>query len=257
MEYWGKRLLKTQANISDKTCEDIDKQLVKYYRKSMINVTDNFEATYDKLIATMGKGKAPTPADLYKLDRYWKLQAQIRDELQSLNDKQSVLFSEKFEQNWIKVYNSISLPSEPAYSTLSKEGVAQMINQVWCADGKSWSERIWNNTDMLAAALNEELITIVATGEDTVFLRKQLEEQFNVSYSRAKTLVRTEVSHIQTEAAKQRYMDYGIKEVEVWADEDERRCDECGALHMKHFPINGPMPVPVHPNCRCSIIPVI
>ena len=132
-----------------------------------------------------------------------------------------------------------------------------MINQVWCADGKSWSQRVWENTDLLAAALNEELITVVATGEDTVYLRKMLEEQFNVSYNRASTIVRTEVSHIQNQAAKERYKSYGITELQVWADEDERRCDECGELHMKRFSINDILPVPVHPNCRCSIVPVV
>lgn len=257
MAYWADRVAKSQAAISNKTCEEIDKQLVKYYRKALLNITDNFEATYDKLIATIGKEKEPTPADLYKLDRYWKLQNQVKNELSSLNDKQAVLFAEQFEADWLKVYESFSLPSEPAYSTLSKENVSQMINQVWCADGKSWSQRVWENTDLLAAALNEELITVVATGEDTVYLRKMLEEQFNVSYNRASTIVRTEVSHIQNQAAKERYKSYGITELQVWADEDERRCDECGELHMKRFSINDILPVPVHPNCRCSIVPVV
>ncbi len=257
MNYWAERLAKSQSAISDKTCEEIDKQLVKYYRKSLVNITDNYEATYDKLVATVGQGRKPTPADLYKLDRYWKLQAQVKNELQNLNDKQSVLFAEQFESNWIKVYESVSLPSAPAYSNLSKENVSQMINQIWCADGKSWSERVWENTELLATSLNDELINVVAAGDTTSRLKQLLQEQFNVSYNRANTLVRTEVSHIQTQAAQQRYEDYGIKEVEVYADEDERRCDECGALHMQRFPINGLMPIPAHPNCRCTIIPVI
>lgn len=65
------------------------------------------------------------------------------------------------------------------------------------------------------------------------------------------------MAHIQTQAAQQRYIDYGITEVEVLADEDERRCEVCGKLHGKRFKITETMPVPAHPRCRCCIVPVI
>jgi hypothetical protein len=65
------------------------------------------------------------------------------------------------------------------------------------------------------------------------------------------------MAHIQTQAAKQRYSDAGVLEVEVWADYDERRCDVCGKLHKTKHPINGTMPIPAHPRCRCCILPVV
>ena len=82
--------------------------------------------------------------------------------------------------------------------------------------------------------------------------------EFKVSYSRADSLIRTEMAHIQTQAAAQRYKDAGLKQFEVWADEDERRCDVCGKLHQKRFFIGeqSKMP-PFHPLCRCCVIPVI
>ncbi|MBQ8763134.1 MAG: minor capsid protein [Clostridia bacterium] len=90
---------------------------------------------------------------------------------------------------------------------------------------------MWGNTEKLIETLNEELINCVATGRNTNELKQLLQERFNVSYSNADSIVRTETAHIQTQAAKQRYTDYGIQEVEVWADEDERRCEVCGKLH--------------------------
>ena len=65
------------------------------------------------------------------------------------------------------------------------------------------------------------------------------------------------MAHIQTQAARKRYEDAGITEVEVWADKDERQCDVCAKLHKKRFPIQGAMPIPAHPRCRCTIIPVV
>jgi SPP1 gp7 family putative phage head morphogenesis protein len=97
----------------------------------------------------------------------------------------------------------------------------------------------------------------VATGKKTTELKNILQERFNVSYTNADMIARTELAHVQTEAAKQRYKDYGIQEVEVWADEDERRCDVCGELHEKRYPAGAHVPIPAHPRCRCCIVPVV
>lgn len=105
--------------------------------------------------------------------------------------------------------------------------------------------------------LNEHLIHCVAIGAKPTELKKLLQRDFGVSYSSADSLVRTEMAHIQTQASQKRYADYGITEVEVLADADERRCEVCGKLHQKRFPIHAQMPVPVHPRCRCTIIPVV
>jgi SPP1 gp7 family putative phage head morphogenesis protein len=132
-----------------------------------------------------------------------------------------------------------------------------MISQIWCADGKSWSNRVWTNLGRLKETLNEELINCVLTGKPTTELKKKLQHEFEVSYYRADAVVRTEMAHIQTEAAKKRYEDYGIEKVEILADEDERRCPECGKLHGKQFYITEAIPVPAHTNCRCCVVPVI
>ena len=132
-----------------------------------------------------------------------------------------------------------------------------MINDIWCADGKNWSQRIWTNTNNLQQKLNDSLIDCVVTGKKSSDLIVMLRDNFEVSYKQSKRLVQTEIAHIQTNAAQKRYMDYGILEVEVLADADERRCEVCGELHQKRFPIGGKMPVPAHANCRCCIIPVV
>jgi SPP1 gp7 family putative phage head morphogenesis protein len=257
MAYWQDRMASAQNKISNKSVRAIETQMRRYYAQTMKKVIADFEATYDKLLATIEAGKEPTPADLYKLDKYWQLQAQARAELEKLGAKQVALLSKQFELNWFEIYHSISLPGTPAFNTLDSRLVEQMISQIWCADGKSWSQRIWGNTNALLDELNEGLIHIVASGKKNTELKQLLQERFGVSYSRADALVRTEVAHIQTQAAQKRYEDYGVKMVEVWADLDERRCDVCGKLHQTKHPINGAMPIPAHTNCRCCIVPVV
>lgn len=256
--YWGDRLAKAQNAITLKNEKQIRTQLVKYYGSTMKKVIADFEATLDKLMVTTKiDGREPTPADLYKLEKYWVLQAQMNQELNKLGNRTLKTLSKTFERNYFEVYFSLEIEGVTAFNTLDKEAVKQMINQVWVADGKTFSQRVWDNTNRLKQTLNEQLIHCVATGNKTSDLKKELQERFNVSYRRADTLARTELCHIQTQAAKKRYEDYGIEYVEVLVDEDAKTCDKCKELIGKKWKTTDTPPLPVHPNERCCLIPVI
>ena len=256
-DYWADRTANAQNAISDKTIKQIERQLKRYYGITMGNVIKSFESTYNQLLNTLDEGETASPANLYKLDKYWEMQGQLRRELQKLGDKQIAILSKNFELNFFDVYYSLNIEGVEAFKTIDSKIAQQIINQIWCADGKSWSQRVWDNTDLLQQTLNDELVDCAIAGKKTSDLKKVLQERFNVSYSRADAVVRTEMAHIQTQAAKQRYNDYGIEQVQVWASEDERRCPECAKLHKKKYPANGHIPIPAHPNCRCCIIPVV
>lgn len=256
-DYWKDRQARALTNLSNKSAKAIEEQLRKYYAQTMRRTIADFEATFDKLQATAVEGRQPTPADLYKLDKYWEAQAQLKKELQRLGDKEAALLGAQFENSYKDIYRALAKDSGAHYSRISTQGAEQMIKQVWAADGKSWSKRIWDNTEDLAATLNEKLIECVVGGKKTSDLKKALMDRFNVSFSRADALARTELAHIQTQAARQRYEDTGIEYVEIWADKDERRCEVCGKLHQKRYPVGAKMPIPAHPRCRCTIIPVV
>lgn len=257
-EYWADRQAKAQERITNKNIKETEKQLYRYYKKTMDNVVGQFHIVYSKVLSNIEDGVNITPADLYKLDSYWKMQGQLKHELEKLGDKQISLLSEWLTQQYMGIYESINIPdSGLSYSQISEEAVLQMINEIWCADGQSWSNRVWKNTDKLQQALNDNLIACVVSGSSTEELKQLLVSEFDVAYNRADSIVRTEFAHIQTQASRKRYEDAGITEVEVWADYDERRCDVCGKLHQKIYPIYAKMPIPAHPRCRCCIIPVV
>ena len=257
MNYWQERMANEQNAISTKTTKQIEKQLRKYYAAAAKRTIEDFESTYNKLLAQKKEGKDITQADLYRLDKYWEAQEQLRQRLQKLGEKKISLLTKYFELNFFDIYHSIAIPGLKAFNTIDDKIVNQLINSVWVADGRTFSQRVWNNIDRLVETLNEQLIYTVVTGKKTSELKNLLQERFNISYRRADTLVRTELAHIQTEAAKKRYEDYGIQYIEVLVDADDRTCDECKALIGKKFPIHAAPPLPVHPNDRCTIIPVI
>lgn len=257
MEYWARRNLLAQFNLTSKSIEELEEQLIKYYGKAQEKVIGQFVEIYEKVLSNIEEGRIPTAADLYKLDTYWQGQTQLRDILKELGNTEAELISQAFTAQYVEVYEAIALPGAETFSTMDLTIAHEIINQVWCADGKSWSERIWDNTAELAQTLEHELTQCLITGKKTTELKKTLQDRFNVSYHRADTLVRTEMAHIQNEAAKKRYMDNGITEFEIWAPKDERQCEYCGTLHRKRYPTGAALPVPAHPNCRCTVLPVV
>ena len=257
MAYWKDRQHAAQTNLLNKSRKEIDKRLKKYYVNLSKQLIKEYEKLYDQILLKQASGEEVSPATLYSLDKFWSLQAQTRQKLNKFGAFQQSLLSKVFEVFYLTSYNSLSIKGLESFKTLDEGAVRQVIESIWAADGKSWSSRIWNNTALLQQTLEDGLVECVAAGKKTSQLKEVLQKRFGVSYNRADTLVRTELAHIQTEAAKQRYKDYGLTQVEIWADKDERRCDVCGTLHQKKYPVGAPVPIPAHPRCRCCIVPVV
>lgn len=262
--YWVERQERAKQKLTDKGIDKINEILKKYYQTCMRSVIGDFEAVYDKFLATKEEGKEQSPATLYSLDKYWQMQGHLKDELQKLGDKEAELLSKEFTEQYMSIYKAAALPSNKSFSTINKSFARQMINQIWCADGKTWSQRIWGNIARLQETLNESLISCVVTGKKTTELKKQLQERFGVSYRQANTLVRTEMSNIANQAAKQKYQDSGLTKYEFLGREETDGCGhspDCHKLDGQIFllaemkvGVNAP---PMHPNCRCSIAPVV
>ena len=100
----------------------------------------------------------------------------MRLELQKLGEKQEVLFSKKFEEAYEHIWKSISFPSQSAFTQPNLENANELINSIWCADGKNWSARVWENIDKLQESLNDALVDCVITGKKTTELKHMLME---------------------------------------------------------------------------------
>lgn len=259
--YWQERDIVALDKITERSVKDTEKLLSKSYLNSSKKVLKEFAETYEKLLNTIEEGREPTPADLYKLDKYWQMSASINEELQKLGVAQEAILSKQFLKEFEDIYRAISFKEDRAFSTIDREGMVKAINSIWCADGKTWSSRVWNNISQLNETLSDEFIHCVITGKKTSELKKQLQERFNVSYSQADTLVRTEMAYIQTSAAAKRYQEYGLTHYEFLGREEHDIGCKCKQLNGEKFRytemVIGQNAPPLHPRCRCSIIPVV
>ena len=270
-DYWKDRMLEAQKKWTDKDIDAINKMLRHYFIVARDSIVKEFEAVYDKVLAQAEDGKPITPADLYKLDKYYQMNTQLEVVLKSLGDKTIEVLANKFTQEYKHIYSALAIDkdgkavkvsiSDKAFSTIASESAKQVASQVWCADGKTWSQRIWGNIEDLKQTLNDGLIECVVTGKKTSELKKTLMERFNVTYNRAETLVRTEMAHVETQAALDRYKEHGRERIRIIVDEDERTCKQCAEWDDKiveianaHVGQNCP---PFHPRCRCTIAAVV
>ena len=71
------------------------------------------------------------------------------------------------------------------------------MKSVWLADGKHWSDRVWNNMAKLQNMVENGLIECVVTGRSKSELVKDLKAEFGVGFNQADRIVRTELSFIQ------------------------------------------------------------
>lgn len=140
------------------------------------------------------------------------------------------------------------------FKALNTEDLMKVVlNSEW--SGNSYSKRIWNNTNRLAAQVQSQIESLVAIGKNPDEIKAELMRTFNSSYSAADRLVRTEASYVYNTAAIEGYKEAGCQEVEFLAEAD--CCDECKQYRGKKFGIDQVPMIPIHPNCRCTYIPIV
>lgn len=113
----------------------------------------------------------------------------------------------------------------------------------------------------LQSAVEQGMAEIVVRGVSPTKIAEMIKDRFNVSYNQARRLVRTELNYIRNQAALDRYIAAGCKKYKFLATIDDKTCLDDEGLNGKVFGIDekvvGVNFPPTHPNCRCSILPVV
>ena len=245
-DYWTRRMMRAQR-YTDQNIEELEKQYAKIYQNAHSEVQKQFQLLlYRKSHPDNSpKGKF-TRTNLYNMERYKVAEAQLELIVNKMSDElreKTKEFLQKEYETTSKAFNSSSV----MFHTIDERKLDTIINEVWCADGKNWSERIWTSEIKLKSKLQEVLMECVLKGYSASKASKILQEEFGVSRSNANRLARTELAHIETVAAQDRYKEYGITKWQVLVSEDEKTCPRCASMEGAIFPIDSTPPVPFHP----------
>lgn len=147
----------------------------------------------------------------------------------------------------------------PTFTTLDTDAINAVLNEKF--SGKSYSERIWTNSDLLAKQLSTKLASAIATGQSIDKTAKDFRDRFGVSRYYAERLIRTETNHFYNQAASDSYKAMGIDKYKFIATLDSRTSEICAHMDGKIIEVDkGAVGVnipPLHPNCRSTIAPYL
>lgn len=141
-----------------------------------------------------------------------------------------------------------------SYATLPDSALRRMVGSL--QDGSPLRALTQKYAGDSAREMNRLLLEGVSLGLSPLQTARRMRDSLGLSYSRARTLVRTEQMRAFREvnrATFQRNRDI-VKGWKWYAALDRLTCPMCWAMHGKVFGVDESMDT--HPNCRCVQVPV-
>lgn len=258
--YWENRQesrLKWLESVEDDTMN----RQKKLYKQAIKEIESKMQGLYQDLYQQNVLQTELRYIDLYQFKKYQTLREQIKSSFRGIATNQIDELSSMIDMIYWNEIKDITgeLGKNITFDRIFQLQAEQAINTNW--SGKHFSNRVWDNTSKIASKLESDIRLMVTTGKNPDLIKKQIIDNFSVSFNDADRLVRTESIHFYNQATKTGYSKAGVSKYEYLASPDERLCDICGALHGKQFNLaqssegtNYPV---LHPRCRCTTIPIV
>ncbi|WP_303051938.1 minor capsid protein [uncultured Dialister sp.] len=133
------------------------------------------------------------------------------------------------------------------------------LSHPWAADGREWSERIWDNREQVTREMQGELVRSIIQGKGAYESSLRLAQKMGTGQYQAVRLLQTEATYITTMADVDSFGAMGVEKVQYVATLEAHTCGTCGGLDDKVMnrkdAVPGVTAPPMHPNCRCTIVP--
>ena len=125
-------------------------------------------------------------------------------------------------------------------------------------EGKTFSRRIWENTEKLAIRVKADIERALIQGQSPEKLARKIKSDFGATAYQSQRLINTETARAMTAAQTESYKSSGVVNYVMFdATLEDNTCDQCAKLDGKRFQIDDAPKVPQHPCCRCCLIPVV
>lgn len=249
-EYWEKRLA-SETWKTYNSLEEKNRELLEFY----IDASESVKDELYRLAEKYSKDGVLSLSDMHKQNRLTELNGKFEKIIEDLGHSTEAFAKKNMQDGFKKVYaDTAAGMGDLDFSMPNKKLMEKLMETPWRGD--NFSGRLWKNQKKLAVSLNDILLTGLQQGKTAVEIAIMLHNRMGQGFNECHRLVRTETMHYLNDATLQRYKDADVKYVQILAAKDERTCDICGGYHEKVYPIEECVHVPLHANCRCTIIPV-
>ena len=275
-EYWKRRAEANMDGVQRGAEQRLDR-LGRAYRQAAQELTDEVKrilGTYAKRFDLTPEEAAAAlrePADEesraygYRISRAEALEKAIRERLNGLGARLERETAAQREWTASQSYQSAQKMVRDmtggvvSHAVPDLQGMLRAMDTAW--SGRNYSARIWRNTDQLAQMLEDEIKAAFLSGKSVRRIADTIMDRFGVGYRAAECLVRTETSYVQNQTAAKSYEDAGCTEYEILTASDRRTCRRCAGQNGRRYFFTemqaGENAPPFHPNCRCTILPVV
>lgn len=138
--------------------------------------------------------------------------------------------------------------------------IDEILNVKWGTDNLNWFTRLYNHRDKWSKIVKRDLKLAFIRGDNLEDVLKKLDETFKSAEKALRSLHITEYNAVESEARYRIFKELEYKSYQYFATLDERTCETCGGLHGQVFPMSsfevGTTAPPIHPRCRCFIVPI-
>lgn len=268
--YWYDRIIDEQEKVFHTTEQQANKELLKRYNQALKDTKRDISDLFDDIIKEAIDGEI-RPNDLYKFNRLFQMRSNLNRTLQVLGKQENDIFEKTFLGmyqlsdniifNFLASISKISDYKSSSFTMEQEQAAKKVIDSIWCADGKHWSDRIWRDKDRLQQRIEKGLFDNVSRGISKDRMVEELINDFNVEFHSADRIMRTELTYVQNSAASNRYQSSGVDRYKIVAALDDRTSQECreanGKIYKFSEAVVGETMPPLHTNCRSTIIPII
>ena len=256
------KLDKSISNIKDgleKKAQATSKALIQGYKRSLTEIRKEVGLIYAKhsTDGVLDVTRRQRVAILQSLDKKLVKQARrlgaLERDIATTAVKTSI--SEAYYRTLYEIDRGLSTAVD--FSLLNPTFVNKAItNKI---DGKTLSDRVWNNKKILANRVKRDVEKAMIQGTPIDKLSRQLKKDYGSSAYESTRLIQNETKNAVTEAQLEAYSESGVVDKVMWVSTlDERTRDDHQDFDGNIYDADNPEESPTdYIMCRCVLVPVI
>ncbi len=203
------------------------------------------------------------------IKRLEALQLQVQNSIETLRNKENEMLEDYLIKNYEDTYYhslyeiSKGFNLKTSFATLDRNKINQVIGKPWLSDGKTFSDRIWQDKEQLINTLRTKITQSFITGstldEAVEDISKFVSDKIKNKEYVARRLLETESAAYASKAQIEAFKSIDVEKYEIVATLDLHTSEICQEMDGKVFNISdqeiGVTVPPFHSHCRTVIAP--
>lgn len=239
-----KEIIQEFEKILMKLCELYKLEFPFYFKGNVLNKKE-----FQKLLLSLSTSKSG-------------LNTHIKEVINQMTDKVNELQRNRlmawlildYEMTARKTAQSLGIDYNKFQQMQTHQNKQDIVTQSWCKDGKTFLDRVYDNTVDMEAKLRAVILQGIKEGWPLEKMSEHFRQITGVAAYKASRLIRTETMAVYSKATRDMFLDNGIEYIEIIGDA------VCGgicldyvgeAVPLRDAQIGIDLP-PYHPNCACS-----